>query len=120
VKYRIKADRDTFERGYVWFEVDADSEEEAIKVAEQGDAEEVDWIVGKTNGSDSNFGIVPDLGSKYKVGQYVTFHPADTEHTGSHTEDAYDEWYDNEICRITPDGLYEFYDFGGKWSEVIF
>ena len=55
----------------------------------------------------------------YSEGDFVTFHPADVEHIGSHPIDAYDEWEDNQIDSITPEGKYVFSDFSGEWDISI-
>lgn len=59
--------------------------------------------------------------SPYKEDDFVTFKPADVEQTGSHPEPGYeyDEWADNQIESITPEGKYIFADFGGEWPIDI-
>lgn len=57
-EYTIRADRNTIDDGYVWFRCEAESEEEALELASNGEAEEIDWFVGKTNEEDSEFKIV--------------------------------------------------------------
>lgn len=53
--YNIQADRTTKEYGVVIFEVEADSLEEAIQKAQDGDAEEVEWFINKSDGHDYNY-----------------------------------------------------------------
>ncbi|MEA2091972.1 MAG: hypothetical protein U9O83_06375 [Campylobacterota bacterium] len=55
----------------------------------------------------------------YSEGDFVTFHPSNNEHVGSHSDDLYDEWEDNQIERITSKGKFMFEDFPGKWASSI-
>lgn len=57
-EYIIRADRKTEEDGTVDFKVMAKSKEEALKIINDGDGEEIDWSVGNMNGHDSNFRVI--------------------------------------------------------------
>ena len=55
--YIVTADRTSKEYGTVEFKVEATSEKEAIQKTQNGDAEEINWFIRKSNGYDSNYRV---------------------------------------------------------------
>lgn len=55
--YIVRADRSVKDYGTVDFKVEASSEKEAIRKAEECEAEEIDWFVNKSKGGDENFRV---------------------------------------------------------------
>ncbi len=59
--------------------------------------------------------------SPYREGDFVTFQWGKSvwEDDKPVKGEEYDEWADNQINKITPDGKYEFSDFEGEWPIDI-